>query len=376
MSFVLLAFWPIEAVVAQPIARPDENWQSAADHYLAGEWSVAEAIVLDTTPAALLESARRAFERWRAVPAADPTARRVAARRFQASAILPLKLLMATTGRVPAPDAEPMLETAAREAWQRLDAFDEEHGGFAAAQVRRFRTWWRLGLVQHRIASGLLAEARQEAFAIDAPAADVAAVAALALLRGVAIETRARLADEPLSATTAVSLRRLPTASRIEPMLLAMDDAGKHYRRALAAMPGDREATLRLARMALERDRLPEAERLLAPLLTQACPDAVCGLAYLFSGEVYEARKDLERAASAYARASAVPAVRHSALVAMMQAAMRRGSAGGAYDLTHQFATPVALAPGQPPDAWNVYTSGRLIEGDRILAHMTAALVP
>ena len=93
-------------------------------------------------------------------------------------------------------------------------------------------------------------------------------------------------------------------------------------------------------------------------------------------GEVHEGRKDMERASGAYARASAVPAVRHSALVAMMQAAMRRGSAGGAYDLTRQFATPVALAPRQAPDAWSLYTAGRLVEGDRILTRLMATVVP
>jgi hypothetical protein len=84
----------------------------------------------------------------------------------------------------------------------------------------------------------------------------------------------------------------------------------------------------------------------------------------------------MAKAAGAYALASAVPAVRHSALVAMMQAAMRRGIAGGAYDLTRQFATPLALAPRQAPDASSLYTSGRLIEADRILAHLIALVVP
>jgi hypothetical protein len=59
-----------------------------------------------------------------------------------------------------------------------------------------------------------------------------------------------------------------------------------------------------------------------------------------------------------------------------MQAGMRRGSAGGTFDLTRQFATPVALAPRQPPDAWSQYTAGRLIEGDRMLRPLTATVVP
>ena len=79
------------------------------------------------------------------------------------------------------------------------------------------------------------------------------------------------------------------------PMLLAMDEAGKAYRRALELAPDDSEITLRLARVALERNRLDEAERVLAPLLPDPCRDATCGLAHLFAGELHEARHDLER---------------------------------------------------------------------------------
>ena len=168
--------------------------------------------------------------------------------------------------------------------------------GASSAQVRQFRTWWRLAFVQHLIASGRFRDVPREAAAVHPPEEDAEAVAALALLRGVALETRARLADEAPTGTAAVSMRRLPVASRTGPMLIAMDDAGKQYRRALELLPGDREATLRLARVAIERDRLDEAERLLAPLLSQPCRDAVCGLAHLFAGEVHEGRKDMERA--------------------------------------------------------------------------------
>ena len=371
---MLLVFWPIDSAIGQPAPPPDQAWQIAVDQYLSGDRAAAGAILMRAAPAALVESSRRAFEQWRAVPAGDEAARRVATRRFQASALLPLELLLAVTGRAIVDEHEVALGNAAREAWQRLDAFDDAEGA-ASAQVRQFRMWWRLGVLQQLIASGHFRDAPREAASIHPTEEDLEALAALALLRGVAMETRARLADEAPTGSTAVSQRRLPAASRTTPMLIAMDDAGKQYRRALEFMPGDRETTLRLARVAIERDRLDDAGRLLAPLLSQPCRDAVCGLAHLFAGEVHEGRKDMDRASGAYARASAVPAVRHSALVAMMQVAMRRGSAGGAFDLTRQFATPVALAPRQPSDAWSVYTAGHLIEGDRVLAHLTAAVV-
>jgi hypothetical protein len=368
-------FVPNHTAKAQPAPSPGQPWPTAVDQYLAGDRAAAGATLRRAPATAIFESSRRAFEQWRAVPAGDETARRIATRRFQASALLPLELLIAVTGRALADEHEVALENAAREAWQRLEVFDHDNGA-TSMRVRQFRTWWRLGVVQHLIAAGRFRDAPREAATIRAPGDDIDAVAALAMLRGLALETRARLADEAPTGSAAVTMRRLPAASRVAPMSIAMEDAGKQYRRALESMPGDREATLRLARVALERDRLDDADRLLAPLLTQPCRDALCGLAYLFAGEVHEGRKDMEQASGAYARASAVPAVRHSALVAMMQVAMRRGSAGGAFDLTRQFATPLAIAPRQSSDAWSLYASGHLIEGDRILRHLTAAVVP
>jgi len=370
----LAAIGAVSPVQTQAPVAAGSTWQTAVDHYLAGDRQGARAALLQTPTAALLESSRRVFEQWRAVPPGNAEARRQAARHFQVSALLPLDVLIAVTGRAITAERESTLEDAAREAWQQLGAFDDD--GPEATQVRQFRTWWRLALVQNLIASGRFADVPREATAVHPTQSDAAAVAALALLRGVALETRARLADAAPTGSTAVSMRRVPAASRTGPMVIAMEEAGKQYRRTLELLPGDREATLRLARIEIERGRLTEAEVTLAPLLTVPCRDAICGLAYLFTGEVHEARKDLEGAASAYARASAIPDVRHSALVAMMQVSMRRGNAGGAYDLTRQFATPVAIAPRQAPDAWSLYASGRLVESDRILTRLIATVVP
>ena len=372
-----LVLWLIAgpAVGFGQTAAPDV-WPTAVDRYLSGGRDQAASLLLASPASELVASSRRAFAAWTPAPAGDADARRQLLRRLQASALLPLEVLVAVTGRTLNPAYEAALEDAGREAWRRLDAFDDEDDGAAAAQVRRFRTWWRLGHVQHLIASGRFRDVPREAMAVHPPADDPEAVATLALLRGLALETRARLADEAPGANVAVSMRRLSTPSRLGPMLLAMDDAGKQYRRALEVSPDDREATLRLGRVALERDRLDEAERVLTPLLPGACRDAICGLAHLFMGEVHEARSQPDRAASAYARASAVPALRHTALVAMMQASLRRGNAGGAFDLTRQFGTPAALAARQPADAWTIYAGGQLVEGTRILATLGETVVP
>ncbi len=377
LSACLLAvlLCPVAPTGAQAANGDDGAWQTAVDRYLAGDRTGAGILLLQMSRADVLDSSRRAFQRWRVSSASGPDARRLAARRFQASALLPLDVLIAVTGRALAPAHEVALEDAAREAWQRLDAFDDRPDD-DGARIGRFRTWWRIGMVQHLVASGRFPDVTREAAAVRGADDDAAARAALALLRGVALETRARLADEAPTGTTAVTMRRLPTASRIGPMLMAMETAGREYRRALDLVPAHREATLRLARVAIERARWDEAERVLAPLLVQPCRDMICGLAHLFAGEVREARHDMEGAAGAYARASAVPAVRHSALVAMMQNAMRRGNTGGAYDLTRQFATPLALAPRQAPDAWTLYTGGRLIDTNLILVQLMAAVLP
>jgi tetratricopeptide (TPR) repeat protein len=350
-------------------------WSSAVDRYLAGDRAAAGAIVLRTPATDLTSSSERAFEGWRVPPAGDTAARRSLIRSLQISALMPLELMVTASGRTLTLAHERALADTSREAWRRLAAFDGDDDDPQAAAVLRFRTRWRLAFLQHLIASSQFAEATREANATNVPDDDREALAALALLRGLALETRARLADEAPSANVAMSMRRLPPVSRLSPMLLTLDDAGKAYRRALEFAPGDRESTLRLARVAIERARLDDATRLLEPLLEASCREPVCGLAYLFMGEIHEARNEPDRAASAYARASSVASVRHSALIAMMQLSLRRGNARAAYDLTRQFSTPVALALRQAPDAWPSYTGGRLVEATRILEAMSAAVV-
>ena len=288
---------------------------------------------------------------------------------------------MAVTGRSLASAHEVALEDASREAWRRLDAFDDEEDSPHAASVRQFRAWWRLGVIQHLIASGRFRDLPREADAARPPDEDRAAAATLALLRGVALETRARLADEAPGGTVGITMRRqaMATPSRLGPLMLAMDEAGKSYRRALEFMPDDREAALRLGRVAIERNRLDDAERLLGPLVQSSCRDTTCGLAHLFMGEVHEARQDLERAVGAYARASSVQSVRPAALIAMIQATLRRGNVRGAYDLTRQFATPAALAPTpgagcvepvhrRPADRGGPYPRAPLRDGGQVTA--------
>ena len=141
----LAAIGAVSPVQTQAPVAAGSTWQTAVDHYLAGDRQGARAALLQTPTAALLESSRRVFEQWRAVPPGNAEARRQAARHFQVSALLPLDVLIAVTGRAITAERESTLEDAAREAWQRLGAFDDD--GPEATQVRQFRTWWRLSLI-------------------------------------------------------------------------------------------------------------------------------------------------------------------------------------------------------------------------------------
>lgn len=359
----------------QTASKDGISWDGAVGVYAAGDRRAAATMLVQASASDVSRSAARAHDAWR-IPAGtgpDAEARMAVIRRLQMSALMPMDVLL-TGSPLPADKTEALVD-ASRDAWRRLAAFDDERGGRHAASVRRFRVWWRLAVVQQLLTSGRF-DIKREAETWRPSDADTDAGATLALLRGIALETRARLAVEPAAGSAGVVMRRLPQPSRVATMNLAMDEAAQIYRRALELAPGDEEISLRLARVALERNRLDEAESLLTPLMRTTCTDAICGLAYLFMGEVHEARQQPDRASSAYARASSIAAIRPPALMAMIQLALRRGNPVAAYELTRQFATPAALTAQQPLDAWNLYLVGYLMEGDRILRRLNEAVVP
>lgn len=363
------------ALHAQGVRDTGTAWESAVEHYARGDRRIAAAILVQVTARDLERSATRAHDAWRIPPgtAPDSEARATVIGRLQVSALMPLDLLL--TGGPLSPDTNDALVDASRDAWRRLAAFAGDRGGPHADRVQRFRTWWRLAILQHLVASGRFDLVKREADAARPPDADAQAVATIALLRGIAVETWARLADGTPTGAAAVAMRRVPQASRLGPMILAMEEAASFYRRALELAPGDAEVSLRLGRTELERNRLDEAERLLTPLVRPPCSEPTCGLAALFLGEIREARRQPDLAAGAYATASSVAEVRPPALMAMIQLALRRGNSKGAYELTRQFATPATLALHQPPDAWNQYLTGYLIPNDRILRQLGAEVV-
>ena len=279
-----------------PRRRRIRAWQAAVDQYLAGDRTAAGAILLHATPAALLESSRRAFEQWRAVPAGDAEARR------NRDAPLP-----GVGAAAPGPPDRRHRSTRSRPSTKWRSRMPPARPGNGSTRSMT-------ATAHRRRRSG--SSARGGAWPSSSTSLPPAASATCPVRRRPSIHPRRtpkRWPHSPCcvawpSRRVPVSPTRRPPARRPcpcvgcpwprepRPMLIAMDDAGKQYRRALELMPGDREATLRLARVAIERDRLDDAERLLAPLLSQPCRDAVCGLAHLFAGEVHEGRKDMERA--------------------------------------------------------------------------------
>ena len=167
----------------------------------------------------------------------------------------------------------------------------------------------------------------------------------------------------------------MPT-SRLRGIGMRLDEAQRAYRRALEAVSSHQEARLHLGRVELERKRPADAIRMLANLRVTPCRAVLCGLAWLFTGESHEATGDWGAASTAYAQASTVQALRQSALVALMQVALRRDAPRQAFELTKQFTSGSPLTRVDGPDAWSEYLTGRRADCDAVLVPLREALLP
>jgi hypothetical protein len=375
-------------LVAQEQGAADTVWVRAVDGYLVRDDERAVA-VLTLSPDEITRQSQDAFASWTSrvrATAHGPGAteeRRLAIRRLQASALLSLEVLLPASALVEATGTTRAFEDAGVEAWERLARFETprlEGPGEARreaqarhAVLRRFRDWWRAGFLQHLLNAGRFAEFRSLARMPGAADGDPRLHAEVLLLRGMVEETSSRMLDG-VAATAAGSSRR--PESRLRAADMALAQAATSYTRAIEAAPGHREARLRLGRVLLERGRPEQALRTLEPLTTARCTEWVCGLAALFSGEAQEARGAKEDAAAAYAKASSAIAVRQSALLALMQLAIRRGEAAKAFDMSGQFLAKSPLAAQDTPDAWSVYVSGRRPDPEAVLGPLREAVLP
>jgi hypothetical protein len=118
------------------------------------------------------------------------------------------------------------------------------------------------------------------------------------------------------------------------------------------------ELLLRTGRVHLEDGRLDEARGYLQRVAATPCTDMICGLAWMFLGEVEEREAAFDAAISAYTQAAAVLAVRHSALLAMLRVAQVHAP-GTAVALTSQFETGSVLDREDDADGWARYLRGQ-----------------
>ena len=389
-SFGLLALTCLSALLAvsayaQP-ATAASPWTRAVDAYLAGNPEAVTATLRGLAPSDVQRQAREVIEAW-AAAASGPKAteeRRLAIRRVQASAALPLEIVtaMSTRGRVGS--SMNSYQDIAIDAWERLAAFEErplEGPGSSGpairederARLQHFRTWWRIGVLQYLVNIGRYRDFARQADQVRLPEADQAMRAELHFLRGMVREHASR--SVPGSEQSRATDRGMPS-SRLRGAALAQDDAAREYGRALDAVATHVEARLHLGRVHLERKRPDDAIATLAPLLTPTCAATPCALAALFTGEAHEARGEFDRAGAAYARASSRHDVRQSALVALMQLAVRRGSARSGADLLGQFTDGAPLSRRDGPDAWSTYLGGRRQDIAAVLGPLREALLP
>lgn len=379
-SAALLALLAMLVIGGPPAgAQAPSTWIAAVDAYLAGRDNEAAA-VLRMPADALKAQAREAQETWgvRARRAPQPEAH---IRRLEASALLPLEILLPLSLRVRVADEMSALETIAVDAWLRLEQF--ENFSFGQSQGRRgedgirppvaaFRQRWRVALLQYLMNSSRYGEFHNRAAEIRVPADDVVDTTQFHLLRGMVSEAMSRMSTTASRHTG----ERAVASLRLQDLQAALADAEAAYRRALRATPHDREAALHLGRVQFERGRHDDALRTLAPLLDQPCTTTICGLAHLFTGEIHDTRRMTDDASLAYAKASSHPLVRQSALLALTQLKMRRGESQGGLELTTQFTDGGFLGAQDAPDAWSLYVGGRRADSAAVLAPVREAMVP
>jgi hypothetical protein len=303
-------------------------YAGAVDAYAEGRYDAARAAMLRVVPAGVLEVARTtvpalavgAATRPAGVEASDSTA--AATRRWRAAAVLHLDVAWQLAGTYRADAVEPHVRAAHLALDQLRAAEGRTRSSTPISSVAaRFRAQWQIAHLHYLTRSG-----QHDQF--DRAAADIAPsddhlAGALWFARGVSHETRARgsvprvdrrspaRATAPLASATQAGTRRVWYASQL-------GAAAEAYRHVDAAHSDARPAQLRLGRTALELGDMDTASRVLRPLAQDDCPDAVCGLAWLFLGEWHERRADPAGARASYRRAHETEASRQAAAVAML----------------------------------------------------------
>ncbi|BCS34190.1 hypothetical protein TBR22_A34190 [Luteitalea sp. TBR-22] len=350
---------------------PDSTWAGLTDAYLAGRAVAAASAVLDSEPGRMTDDARAVLADWRHAARKGPRAdTERALRRVQATALLPLEILLSV--RMPATPS-PRLQALERISRDACDLVVEERVAppDLTPRLRAFSDWCRVGLQQALVAMARYPEYQQASGAFGPSRDVVQAAAEHHFLRGLAFETQARLAEEP--GVGAGSRVEAPQA-RAPFIAEHLEAARRQYERALVLAPSHQEATLRLARVHLESGRHESGRELLARLSTEPCASVACGLAWLFTAQMQAAAGDAAAAAS-YRKAAAVAGVSRSARLGLMAFLLRTGNEAAAASVIDGF-THEGAAVGTPDDAWAMYLSGQRLDPELIIRSMKALLVP
>jgi len=225
-----------------------DDWTRVADLYLRGQARAAVAPLVQIAPEQALRAARAAFDTWDA-QADEPLARRAAARRLQASAMLVLEVLLPLAGEGVATGLQPY-ETLGNDAVKRLEPSSQDPSGSAPEDgrlLRQFRAWWQVAMFQYLVMSrsdrrDVVIRATGVAF----PATEAAATADRTFLVGLVAETEARAsALAGWRDWHGLSAVGQPT-SRQARVTLSLEAAARSFRQALELDPAHVEAQLHL----------------------------------------------------------------------------------------------------------------------------------
>ena len=314
-------------------AVPDA-WLAVIDLYLAGDYVAATRALDGSLQQGREPDVSAALARIRqdlGASRAGSDERRQSVRRLQGAVLVPLESLLPLSARVADDPRCTPLEQALRQGIDAVAAVERS----TEPALGAFRAWAQVGLMQFLLNTGRVAEAEQVGQGMRLPRQLPDLQAEHDLLRGVVRERTARIATGGSSGGQTFVVPEAAGAqgaigggsaaggvtARVDRALLARRywaSAARWYERVLDARPASPEARLRLARTWLERGEADRALTMLAPLVTQPCASSVCALAVLFTGEAYERRGEVGRAAESYRTASADARTRQSAVMALL----------------------------------------------------------
>ncbi|WP_239492716.1 lipopolysaccharide assembly protein LapB [Luteitalea sp. TBR-22] len=313
--------------------------------------------------------------------------RRQSVRRLQGAVLVPLESLLPLSARVADDPRFIPLEQALRQGIDAVAAVERS----TEPALGAFRAWAQVGLMQFLLNTGRVAEAEQVGQGMRLPRQLPDLQAEHDLLRGVVRERTARIVTggasggqtfvvpEAVGAQGAIGSGSAAggVTGRVDRAVLARRywaSAARWYERVLDARPSHPEARLRLARTWLDRGEADRALTMLAPLVTPPCASSVCALAVLFTGEAYERRGKVGRAAESYRAASADARTRQSAVLALLGLSLPDDAEQG---LVLARTLAGSSAPTDDlPDAWSVYVGGRRDDVEAVLGPLRRGLRP